>query len=493
MRRLDGKTGRAGTDGTIHLDYRLDELPSAQHRAGLAGLVLLAEWLPQPDGFQVLEVRPEGASFRVSRSGLERLFHELYGVLASPGAGRRTEPRGAFVASLEPGGAEGHGAWTRLWRDWLWTIHRGLPKAREPFEARAEGRAVRDAAEVWSELSRGGTAGGELDAGTLLGSFALNLDHVPVRGPASQRFLLHFWPYAIMVYLLRRHRSWGGRPDLDGFVAAIPDVRDLKGFCEAYPAAMRQRSAERQGPRPREALLDHPAEAALDFARRLESLTAGGPRALAYEAHHAKVHGKAMRVQAVVRLVPTSGLLVAYGAFRAMSYGDPLFRRTGIQSLVEGVPWHRGFQDVFGPAGCLRRTILSEPFRRDARMAFRVAVRNRPGTPGPEPHLEALIREAVACYVGKEVMGKFQLRMAAPQDRQAPAAEVQDKRRIVATEAFRAFQERSGPAFAEFFTASILPGAHQLGLDQALLLLRSLAQDPFQLKTLTLLALAAVA
>ena len=54
-------------------------------------------------------------------------------------------------------------------------------------------------------------------------------------------------------------------------MAVVPDVHDLQGFCAAFPAAMRQRGVERAGARPREALVDHPLEAALDFARRVET------------------------------------------------------------------------------------------------------------------------------------------------------------------------------------------------------------------------------
>lgn len=37
----------AQTVDVLHLDYRLVELPSSQHRAGLAGLVLMLNWLKQ--------------------------------------------------------------------------------------------------------------------------------------------------------------------------------------------------------------------------------------------------------------------------------------------------------------------------------------------------------------------------------------------------------------------------------------------------------------
>lgn len=478
---------RHAQEGPIRLEYRLEDLPSAQHRAGLAGLVLLARWLTRPELLRLVTVTAEGATLDLARAGLELLFDELYGAVAGP---HSLAPRAAFMASLEPGGAPGAGPWTQLWRDWLWTIHRGLAKAREPFEAQAEGRPLRVAAVAWSELSQDLQVGGELEAGTLLGSFALTLDRVPVRDTAAQRLLLHCWPCAAMVYLLRRNRGWGGKPDLDGFVVAIPDVLDLSGFCQAYPAALRQRSPERAGPRPREALLDHPAEAALDFARRLEG-SSGPARALAYEAHHAKAQGRAMRVHAVVRLAPTADLLAAYGAFRALGFLDPTFRRTGLQNLLEGSPWHAGFEEVFGPAGCARRTILAEPFRRDVRLAFRVAARTQGDPESGARRLAPLIREAVANFVVNEVRVRHHLApgVAGAPGRVSPA--FQERRRSVATHAFLSLRERPDRAFRDFFQGLLRTRA--LEPHQARCLLDSLTRDPGQVKTLTLLALAAVA
>ena len=475
--------GSPSQAGPIRLDYRLEHLPTAQHRAGLAGLVLLARWLPQPDLLEIREVTAEGAGFLIARPGLEPLLEELYGATSRPEQ-EAFEPRAAFMASLESGAPEGGGIWTRLWLDWLWSIHRGAPKAR------AQGLPVRDAAVVWGELSQGGHAGSELDTGTLLGSFPLTLDHVPVRGSASHRFLLHFWPCAIMVFLLRRQRARGGKPDLDGFVAAIPDVCNLKGFCEAYPAAMRQRSQDSSGPRPREAAVDLPLEAALEFARRVEGHGPGAPMALAYEVHHAKIQGRALRVRALARLEPDAALLEAYGTFRSLGYTDPLFRRTGLTSLLERAPWHRGFMEVFGPAGSLPRTIQAEAFRRDVRMAFRVAVRT-PGEGAARP-LEPVIREAMASFVGNQVLTRFKLGPR-PAPGAAPAPDYQDKRRRVATDTFRAVRERSGASFAAYFTGILLPGAEPLARDHASDLLGCLAQDPGLLRTLTLLALACVA
>jgi CRISPR-associated protein Cmx8 len=461
--------------GPIVLEYRLAELPTAQHRSGLAGLVLLARSRKRP-GLELLEVAADRAAFGLDLAGLEQLFAEIHGT--EPGGGRPWRPRADFMAGQEPGGPDPDGLWTRLWRDWLWAVPCASAKAREPFESRAEGRPALDAAQAWSDLGSDGAAT-ELDGGTLLGSFALNFDQVPVREPVRWRFLLNFWPWASMVFLLRRSRAWGGRNDQDGFLAAVADIGDLAGFCAAFPAMLRQRGRERVGPRPREALLDHPAEAALEFARRLEGPGAGGP-ALAYEAYHAKVHGKGMRVQAVFRLRPDRDQLAEYRAFRALGYCDPTFRRGGIQNLLDRGPWFGNFQEVFGPAGCLRRTILCEPFRRDARMAFRVAARNSAcGRP-----LEALVRDRVSEWV----LGRVRARCG--EEPGSPG--FQEQRRQVALAEFQVLRERPAAAVAAWFGTTILAFT-SLETAEARRLGQALGEDPGRVQIMALLALAAVA
>jgi len=67
----------------LELYYQLAELPSSQHRAGLAGLVLMVNWLKrQPDKQGICEITrlyEGGASLKINQQGLEDLFKETYG------------------------------------------------------------------------------------------------------------------------------------------------------------------------------------------------------------------------------------------------------------------------------------------------------------------------------------------------------------------------------------------------------------------------------
>src|SRR6266540_5694515 len=70
----------------LELDYNLAELPSAQHRAGLAGLVLMTRWLerqPKRSGFcEITRLNANGATVRIDQTGLRELFDQCYAASA---------------------------------------------------------------------------------------------------------------------------------------------------------------------------------------------------------------------------------------------------------------------------------------------------------------------------------------------------------------------------------------------------------------------------
>ena len=66
----------------LDLAYNLAELPSSQHRAGLAGLVLMVQWLkrqgPPTDMCDITRLDEHGATLRINQEGLAALFDEVY-------------------------------------------------------------------------------------------------------------------------------------------------------------------------------------------------------------------------------------------------------------------------------------------------------------------------------------------------------------------------------------------------------------------------------
>ncbi|SRR6266536_1186979 len=62
----------------LDLNYNLAELPSSQHRAGLAGLVLMVQWLKRQDTHkgicEIIRLDERGTTLRINQEGLVALF-----------------------------------------------------------------------------------------------------------------------------------------------------------------------------------------------------------------------------------------------------------------------------------------------------------------------------------------------------------------------------------------------------------------------------------
>src|SRR5258705_1238220 len=184
----------------LELDYNLAELPSSQHRAGLAGLILMVRWLDRVKksdsklkGLSSLNRLDEyGATLQIDQAGLRELFDETYAAskeeqgrdavlknknkqvipplreekktITDPKTGKSKEkttyiypvvvPRGAFLAAYDPSATDDNGVWIKLWRDMIWGILRGVPATRRPFNERSEGKFSEDADKVWQDLHR---------------------------------------------------------------------------------------------------------------------------------------------------------------------------------------------------------------------------------------------------------------------------------------------------------------------------------------------------
>ncbi len=75
---------------TLTLKYSLAELPSSQHRAGLAGLVLMVRWLknePDKKGIcEISQIDEYSATLQIDLEGLQFLFDKVYAALLAESA-----------------------------------------------------------------------------------------------------------------------------------------------------------------------------------------------------------------------------------------------------------------------------------------------------------------------------------------------------------------------------------------------------------------------
>ncbi|MGO9837042.1 MAG: type I-MYXAN CRISPR-associated protein Cmx8, partial [Polyangiaceae bacterium] len=258
------------SNAVLKLHWDLHELPSSQHRAGLAGLALCVDFLNRkPDRKGVCEIATideRGLTLAVDRVGMQSLFDDIYDATLEetrskskwPGAeAKRVEdvevkdektgktktekrfvydrvvPAGSMVGEWDAAPAGGPKLWLKLWQDLVWSTLRGVPSTREPYNARAEARIVDDGGEAWDELATKPDSTVELPSTYALGAQAKSAENVAFEDVARLRFLLHFWSVVVAIYIpavLQRD----GKRNFIGYALAVPDVAVLPDFIVAW-------------------------------------------------------------------------------------------------------------------------------------------------------------------------------------------------------------------------------------------------------------------
>jgi CRISPR-associated protein Cmx8 len=540
----------------LELTYQLAELPSSQHRAGLAGLVLMVNWLkqqPNLKGICEIERAAHSAILRINQQGLEELFNEVYDAsqeeqeraqllknsrtkavipplreetrqTLDAKTGKTKEktvyiyksviPKGGFLLKNDPSADARNGRWIRLWRDVIWTIFRGVPATRAPFEARANGEATTDAADIWQELVQPSDYTVQLPSTYFIGAQANNAENVPFKDRARFQFLLHFWPYAAQIYVPAVINNEGDR-DFVGYALAIPDVADLELFCEELPPLLRGRGKEMSGYRPRDCVVDLAIESALDTLRRLSErlrLQAGchtiNDLMLGVDVVHVNKEGNNIRLLGSARLDPEVEMIDQYAQFRD-SLWNPLFRRQRLLNLVNKRNWHSGFDNLMSKLP-YEQTIGNSYFRRDARESFRNEVKTmnklmngsveeletNDSTLPENVSDETLIYRVVSNYLRHKLKSKYQREWkqewkGVRENKPAEMKDYEEKKAKLAREAFLAIRSRTDQDFMEYFVSTLCSVPQSMSEQRFISLTKALVERRDDIRTLTMLALAA--
>lgn len=546
----------------LELDYQLAELPSSQHRAGLAGLVLMVNWLkklPEEKRQGVCEIArldERGATLKINQAGLTGLFNEVYAAskeeqprdqplktkqkeiipplreetrTITDDKGKAKEktsyiyevvvPRGAFLASTNYDKSfDGkNGVWIKLWRDLVWSIFRGVPATRKPYEDRANGEPATDAADAWENLLEPADYTVDLPSTYFIGAQAANAENVPFKDRARFQFLLHFWQFVTQIYVPAVINNEGKR-DFVGYALAIPDVAELKTFCEEFPQMMRERGIELSGYRPRDCVVDLAVESALDLMRRLQerlSVKAGAASTsdliLGVDVVHLEKLGNNVRLWSTSRLDPDQPMIDAYANWRGRLW-DATFRRQRLLNLINSkrVNWYDGFDAIFGKLP-YEQTINAKHFRHDARESFAEFIpTNNPNKEGTvtESNLENsgngttsetksitteyAIYQLVGTYLSKKLKGKYGLEWSAVKGIPAKENEYAEMKEKIARDAFLAIRSRSNKEdFIEYFVSTICSVSQHLNQQAYLKVAEELFSRTEDIRTLTMLALSA--
>ena len=529
----------------LKLDYTLAELPSSQHRSGLAGLVLMVRWLHRfdewkQDGSAICEIEnlsKFGLTLRINQLGLQALFNQVYA--ASWEEQERTQilknsrtkevipylreeekdeidkkgkpikkkvyiyqvvvPKGAFIADADPEGDRGK--WIKLWRDFLWSILRGVPATRSPYESRASGSYTDDADKVWKELLQPTEFTVDLPSTYYIGAQASNPENVPFKDRARHQFLLHFWVFAASIYVPAVINNEGKR-DFVGYVIAIPDISQLKTFCDEFLEVLKERGNKVTGYRPRNAVIDLAVEGALDLIARLRDRVSRledsiGDLVLGVDVIHTEKQGNNVRILGKTRLDPPEKEWIdKYREIRENLW-HATFRRQRLLNLVSNKDWYIGF-DLLLCTIPYEQTMENDYFRHDARESFKHEVgemteetQQNNDTEVTEYSCEKLVLRLVKSYVLTKLDSKYQLKWKDVQGT-PKESEYREKKSKIAKTAFLDIRSRTEQSdFINYFASTICSVSQRMNEESFEKLTRDLYEDTDKIRTLTMLALSA--
>lgn len=374
------------------LEYDLFSLPTAQHKAGLAGLLLHLDSLRQRQISPIprATVTAASAEIEITRESLQTLFDDLYDAEwrevevkqkwkdkepkriefkeIEVNGKKKTEkrfvydavqPKGRFIKDLF-----GDDTWVKIWRDMLWSILRGIPLTRGVYEQRANENPSSLGADLWQRLlkalslqEKGTALTDSMSSAIFVGAEDVNAEKIPFQGLVAENLILHFWPLVSLIFVprvfkLEKTREQGLKISRQekGYVLAIPDPLNLRDFCQDFKDIARSLDPAVAGFRPKAALIDLAEEGGLEylyhFARHRIQGTDMSLSLAAVELYHLQRAGNRIRQLAAERLLPRQNVLRDYEKFRG-GYANFQYKSLYLRNLLVGEPWYQGADDIF--------------------------------------------------------------------------------------------------------------------------------------------------
>ncbi len=308
---------------SVTIAYDLFDLPTAQHKAGLAGLLLQIdsmnnrtkqqndltklppsyEWDPQhpstkvrvtftqenvvslfddlydadivPTWFPQKKPKEHLLDQRIREAGTSKIKEYLYDTIRPSLRTLRQHSAGPSAEAL-----------VRLWQDMIWGVPRGVNTNRIPFEVVAgwdrkrpmDQRRVQkghcpEAIRVWNAIRQVNCKKVALKGHLWLGAQETTAERLEFLSSEVQSLLLHFWHLATLVFVPQtfKVKQRSGRIEVkrayDGFALAMPDILDLPDYCDRFRmtiADLATQPCPKYG-RPQTHIVELPAQGAMSL------------------------------------------------------------------------------------------------------------------------------------------------------------------------------------------------------------------------------------
>jgi CRISPR-associated protein Cmx8 len=322
---------------------------------------------------------------------------------------------------------------------------------------------------------------------------------VPFSDRARFQFLLHFWPFAASVYV-PAVEDRDGKREFSGYAVAVPDVADLKSYCDELPRGMRERSADKLAYVPRDSVVALPAEAGLCMLdllrRRLTNLEGGKSIAdlvVGVDVIHAEKRGNTIKLAGLARIEPDPVMAGEYARLHGLLW-DLTYRRVRVGNLLTGRPWLTGFDRALSTQP-VDRLLGRSPFAHDAREDFEKRFSTYEGTMTNEERanasLEGILLQVVQAYLSRKLSAKHGLKWSEVKDKPEMKQVYGDEKEKLAKGAFYAVRSRTGRDFVDYFASTLCSVPQHLDDQRFTVLAAALRERPDEVRTLTMLALSA--
>ena len=387
------------SDKSVLVPWSLPDLPTAQHKAGLAGLFVyvskMAKFI-QNAPFPVVEsVSSLELSIRFTQASLRTLMDSVYAgeehLVESRKKWSGRTPVGEKTVTVEENdqqkqvkiflyelvrpkaeliaywmGGDGDDSWVVLWREAVRRVLRAggntekiyefTPKQESPTEKSG------DLKRLWSGLVAATGNRREtvqpVPTSMFIGAETKSAERVDFKGEVRHNLLLHFWPFVSPVFVpktLQREKGQWKHKD-SGFVLAVPEIGNMTEFASVIDAHWRRAQVtDDNGPgyRLQQSRIDTAVEGGMAFLHslaigKLESMDDGDffdpvPQV---ELYHLKKRGNSVRMLAAESVRLSAGTLRKFDQIRRRTRLNVLFKRLLLRNLLDGLPWHARVADT---------------------------------------------------------------------------------------------------------------------------------------------------
>ena len=375
---------------TINLEYNLYDLPTAQHKAGLAGLLLMIESMkrrgitPLPS---IIEQTSTSVKMELTKEMMQAIFDDLYdgewievesrtkwknkNVEIPP---KRTvekeikigdklkeqtyyiynkvQPKGKFLQVLY---SDADGLWIKLWRDMIWNTLRGKPLTRLVYEERANGNCSK-LSSIYDDLKQSIESKKKskimvenLSGALYLGAESESAERTNFQGAKENNFLLHFWPLSIAIFVPYAYDR-KGKAERKGYVIVIPEPMNLITFVEDTLNLFGSLVSTSFGIYPKKAIISLPAEGGLEYLCQIikkEYTSADIKHSIsAIEIYHLEKIGNNIKMHSTEKIIPNKKLIHKY-IYISEHFYNPFYRSHCIKNILSGKEWFEGMTTLF--------------------------------------------------------------------------------------------------------------------------------------------------